>query len=61
MAKFSQYCCESGSDGPVVARGDEEDEVLVGYKDKGEALRALRAVGEDQDFPEIRVAPVSQV
>ena len=61
MTKFSQYCCESGAEGPVVSRGDEEDEVLVGYKDKAEALRALRAVREDQDFPEIRVAPGSRV
>ena len=61
MAKFSQYCCESGEEVPVVTRGDEEDVVLVGFKDKAEALRALRAVREDQDFPEIRVAPASRV
>ena len=60
LAKFSQFSSQPGVP-PVVSRGDGDDVILVGYRTKADALRALRAVREDQEFPELCVSPGSKV
>ena len=60
MEKFQKYCTNP-VDVPVIARGEEEI-VFVGFKGRNEAIRALQTVGEqDEDFPELQVAPASRV
>ena len=60
MAKFEQYS-NSPQSPPIIARGAGQDVVFVGYAEKEEALRALQAVRQDEEFPEIQVAPASKV
>ena len=57
---FQQYCINP-VEGPIITRGEEEI-VFVGFKGRTEAIRALQTVGEqNEDFPELQVAPASRV
>ena len=60
MEMFQKYCINP-MDVPIIARGEEEI-VFVGFKGRTEAIRALQTVGEqNEDFPELQVAPASRV
>ena len=59
MDVFQEYCIDP-ADVPFITRGDE-DIVFVAFKHRTEAIRALQAVGQNEDFPELQVAPASRV
>ena len=50
MAKFEQYS-NSPKSPPILGRGASQDIVFVAYTEKEEALRALQAVRQDEEFP----------
>jgi len=45
---------------PIISRGLGADQVLVGFQVKGEALEALRANLDNEEFPELQVASGSR-
>ena len=59
IAQFKKYCMEA-KNGPFIAKGQEVDEVLVGFKVKEEAIQALKENLDNEDFPELCVAPSSR-
>ena len=59
MAQFKKYCTVS-KNGPFIAKGQEVNEVLVGFKVKEEAIQALKENLDNDDFPELCVAPSSR-
>ena len=59
MQKFKQFY--SNPQNLEIARGPEADDVLVGFDQKEDALRALQTVLDDEDFPELQVAPASRL
>ena len=59
MDVFHEYCTDS-EDVPIITKGDQQI-VFVAFKDRSEAIRALQAVGQNEDFPELQVAPASRV
>ena len=59
MARFGPFCSGSQTT-PVLAKGQEDDIIYVGFKEKDDALRALQAVWDDEEFPELQVAPGSR-
>ena len=59
MAQFKKYCTVS-KNGPFIAKGQEVNEVLVGFKVKEEAIQALKENLDNEDFPELCVAPSSR-
>ena len=60
MEMFQKYCLNP-LDVPVITRGEGET-VCVGFKGRNEAIRALQTVGQqNEDFPELEVAPASRV
>ena len=56
---LQQYCINP-VEGPIITRGEEEI-VFVAFKGRTEAVRALQAVGQTENFPELQVAPASRV
>ena len=59
IAQFKQYCKEP-KNGPYITKGQELDEVMVGFKVKEEAIQALKENLDNEDFPELCVAPSSR-
>ena len=59
MAQFKKYCTVA-KNGPFIAKGQEVNEVLVGFKVKEEAIQALKENLDNEDFPELCVAPSSR-
>eukprot|EP00092_Neocalanus_flemingeri_P097510 GFUD01124274.1.p1 GENE.GFUD01124274.1~~GFUD01124274.1.p1 ORF type:complete len:456 (+),score=149.98 GFUD01124274.1:197-1369(+) len=56
MEKFKIYSKQL----PLISRGLGADQVLVAFHAKEEAVTALRADLENEEFPELHVAPVSR-
>ena len=56
LAKFAPFCSRPEA-APIISRGCSDDLVYVSYQHKDDALRALWGVAEDEDFPELQVAP----
>ena len=59
IAQFKKYC-KMAKNGPFIAKGQEVGEVLVGFKVKEEAIQALKENLDNEDFPELCVAPSSR-
>jgi len=59
IAQFKKYCMVA-KNGPFIVKGQEVDEVLVGFKVKEEAIQALKENLDNEDFPELCVAPSSR-
>ena len=59
IAQFKKYC-KVAKNGPFIAKGQEVGEVLVGFKVKEEAIQALKENLDNEDFPELCVAPSSR-
>ena len=59
IAQFKKYCMET-KNGPFIGKGQEVDEVLVGFSVKEEAIQALKENLDNEDFPELCVAPSSR-
>ena len=59
IAQFKKYCKEP-KNGPFITKGQGLDEVLVGFKVKEEAIQALKENLDNDDFPELCVAPSSR-
>ena len=55
MEKFAHY---SKLCPPVISRGVREDQVLVGFHDKEDAIEALKENIENDEFPGLHVANV---
>ena len=59
LAKFEPFCSRPES-APIISRGDSDDIVFVSFQHKDDTLRALQGVAEDEDFPDLQVAPDSR-
>lgn len=59
LAQFRPYC-KVARNGPIITKGIEPKEVLVGFKVKEEAIQALKDNLDNEDFPELCVAPSSR-
>ena len=59
LARFEPFCPRPET-APIVIRGDSDDLVYVSFHHKDDALWALQAVAEDEDFLELQVAPDSR-
>ena len=57
LAVFKNYC--SGQ-GPAIKKGDGAQEVLVAYKVKEDAVKALKENLDNPEFPDLHVAPSSR-
>jgi len=57
LAVFKKY---SSGQGPAIKKGDGAQEVLVAYKVKEDAVRALKENLDNPDFPDLHVAPSSR-
>ena len=57
LAVFKKYC--SGQ-GPAIKKGDGAQEVLVAYKVKEDAVKALKENLDNPEFPDLHVAPSSR-
>ena len=58
VAVFKQYCSSSKS-GPFISKGGQW-EVLVAFKIKNDAIKALKENLDNPEFPELHVAPSSR-
>ena len=59
VAVFKQYCTNAKS-GPFISKGSGQGEVLVAFKIKNDAIKALKENLDNEDFPELHVAPSSR-
>ena len=59
LAVFKQYCTSSKS-GPFITKGSGQGEVLVAFKIKNDAIKALKENLDNPEFTELHVAPSSR-
>ena len=59
LARFKQFCSDSKS-GPFISKGVGPQEVLVAYKVKDDAVKALKENLNNEEFPDLHVAPSSR-
>ena len=59
LERFKQYCSDSKS-GPFISKGVGPKEVLVAFKVKDDAVKALKENLHSDEFPDLHVAPSSR-
>ena len=59
LERFKQYSSDSKS-GPFISKGVGPHQVLVAFKVKDDAVKALKENLNNEEFPELHVAPSSR-